>query len=384
MKIIINTISTKKHAGGAFQIAINFLLKSLEDKSVEWYYFTSTDVDELIGDKFLHLKGDRYHVFPTQPDFLGSYRRVQKEVFVLEKYIKPNIVYSITAPSYLRFQTREVMRFTNPWVTHPNKYSWSMYGNVARIKQRLYCLIQRVLMKNAYAFITQTETTKRGIIRITGLPSIKVCVVNNVLPNIFKTLDTTEIRNLEWIDVACVGAPIPHKNFDILPNLLIELEKLGIHNVRFHTTIPSDSALLSRIMNVLRDRNIENHIINHGRISQEQLGEVYSRCQFCFLPTLLEVFSASMIEAMYYRLPIVATNFEFNSDVLGDSCLYYEPKNATDAAHQFEKLIKDEKLQEQCKVKMQKILSDYDDYAVHFESIKKFLIDTSEIGGVNT
>ena len=30
MKVIVNTISTKKNAGGAFQISQNFLLKSLE------------------------------------------------------------------------------------------------------------------------------------------------------------------------------------------------------------------------------------------------------------------------------------------------------------------------------------------------------------------
>lgn len=65
---------------------------------------------------------------------------------------------------------------------------------------------------------------------------------------------------------------------------------------------------------------------NYGRISQKELGAMYQRCQLCYLPTLLEVFSASTVEAMYFNLPIVATNFSFNTEVLADSSLYYEPK----------------------------------------------------------
>ena len=69
MKILINTITTKKHAGGAFQISQNFMLRSLEDTDVDWFYITSQDVDDAVGNRFQHLRGSRYFVFPTQPDF---------------------------------------------------------------------------------------------------------------------------------------------------------------------------------------------------------------------------------------------------------------------------------------------------------------------------
>lgn len=88
MKILINTISTKKHSGGAFQISQNFMLKSLEHSDVEWYYVASQDLDDAIGDKFAHLKGERYFIFPTQPDFKGSYNRVKKELAKLEDKIQ--------------------------------------------------------------------------------------------------------------------------------------------------------------------------------------------------------------------------------------------------------------------------------------------------------
>lgn len=378
MKILINTISTKKHSGGAFQISQNFMLKSLEHSDVEWYYVASQDLDDAIGDKFAHLKGVRYFVFPTQPDFKGSYNRVKKELAKLEANILPDVVYSITAPSYFSFKTTEVMRFTNPLVTHPNKYSWSMLPFLEKMKTKLYCFNQVRLMKKARYFITQTETTKQGILRITGLPNDHCKVVNNVLPGVFKTMNNTPIVEDDWINVACVGNPVPHKNFDIVPDVIAELVAKGINNVRFHLTIPKGHPMEEVVIGRIEKMNLKEHAINHGRVTQKELGEMYRRCQLCFLPTLLEVFSASTVEAMYFNLPIIATDFPFNTEVLADACLYYEPKNAKDAANQFAKMIVDKELQTTMRERMARQLAIYGDYDAHFNAIKDYLVKVAK------
>lgn len=378
MKILINTISTKKHAGGAFQISQNFMLKSLEHSDVEWFHITSQDVDDAIGENFAHLKGTHYFVFPTQPDFRGSYKRIKKLVAELEAKIQPDVVYSITAPSYFTFRTREVMRFTNPWVTHPNKYSWSTLPLKTKLNYFLYGLNQKRLMRAAYAFVTQTETTKEGIMRITGRPTDKVKVVNNVLPGVFKTLNKTPLVEDNWINIACVGNPVPHKNFDIIPYVIDELAKIGLDHVRFHTTIPSNSPMSQIVVTKTEEMGYHNRVINHGRITQQELAEMYRRCQFCFLPTLLEVFSASTLEAMYFNLPIVATDFPFNTEVLADACLYYEPKNPKDAAAKFAKMISDKDLQSTMCERMQRQLAIYGDYDAHFNAIKEYLIQVAK------
>ena len=377
MKILINTISTKKHAGGAFQISQNFMLKSLEHSEVEWYHITSQDVDDAIGYKFAHLRGTRYFVFPTQPDFCGTYKQVKKQVAELEAKIQPDVVYSITAPSYFTFRTREVMRFTNPWVTHPNKYSWSMVSLFDKLKTRLYCLNQIRLMKKARYFITQTETTKQGILRITGLPKENVKVVNNVLPAAFNGMDNSPIEDGDGFNVACVGNPVPHKNFDIVPDVAAELKRMGVDGVRFHLTIPNGHVMEKVINDKAVRLGVKECIVNHGRVTQKELGEMYRRCQFCFLPTLLEVFSASTVEAMYFNLPIVATDFPFNTEVLADSCLYYEPKNAKEAADKFARMIADKELRATMRERMARQLSIYGNYDAHFNAIKEFLIEVA-------
>lgn len=371
MRVLVNTLSTKKHSGGAYQIAYNFIVKSQEHKEIEWVYVVSNDLDEILPEA---LKKNRYYyVFPTQPDFKHSYKRVKKVLAELEEQLKPDVVYSITAPSYFTFKAPEVMRFTNPWLTHPNKYAWSVLPLKTKIRYFLYGLNQKRLMKKANFFITQTETCAEGIKRITLVPKEQVKVVNNVLPAVFKSMGNTPIIENNYINIACVGAATTHKNFDIIPDVLLELKKNGLKDVRIHTTLPPDDGIYVVIINRLRAYGIEDMYINHGRVSQHQLGEIYRRCQFCFLPSLLEVFSASTVEAMYYQLPIVATDFDFNREVMDDACLYYEPMNPTDAASKLALLINNNELQMEYKEKMKERLNLYGDYDQHFNDICEFL-----------
>lgn len=373
MIILINALSTKRHAGGAYQIAYNFILETVAHPEFDWYYVVSADLDEALPDR---IKIDsHYYSFPTQPDFLHSYFRVKKELQILECRIKPNVVYSITAPSYFSFNSLEVMRFTMPWVTHPNKYSWSVLTVKEKFKMSLYCWNQRRMIRKSVYFITQSETTRQGIIRITGTNPENVKVVPNVLPSVYLKVDDTPIpSDGEWINIACVGNATAHKNFEIIPDVLAGMRDRGISNVRFHVTLPENTAVWRRIQALMKSRCIEDGIVNHGRISQIELAEMYRKCQLCFLPTLLEVFSASTVEAMYFHLPTVATDFDFNHEVMDDSCLYYSPKNAEQAVNCITRLINDEQLRNDLIKKMEQRLKLFGDYEKHFIAIMDFLM----------
>ena len=119
---------------------------------------------------------------------------------------------------------------------------------------------------------------------------------------------------------------------------------------------------------------MKDNVVTHGRCSQIELAEMYRHCQLCFLPTLLEVFSASTLEAMYFHLPIVATDFDFNREVMDDAALYYEPKNARKAAERIKEYIDNPTLQQEMKQKMENRLTLFSDYDKHFNDILDFLM----------
>ena len=55
------------------------------------------------------------------------------------------------------------MRFTNPWVAHPNQYAWSVLSTKERVKMKAYCRLQRHLIKKAHFFVTQTDDVKNSL-----------------------------------------------------------------------------------------------------------------------------------------------------------------------------------------------------------------------------
>lgn len=376
MRIAVNTISTKKGAGGAYQIAYNFLMETLKHQDdVDWLYITSADVDELVGNEFGLMRGKKYFVFPTQPDFGGTYGTVKKELSKWEKDYSPDVIYTISSPCYFTFKTPEVMRFANAWVTNPNKYAWQAMPFKAWLRMKLYRINQLRMLRKAKYIITQSNTVGKGLVKLLDLPEENVKVVPNVLPKVFYSVPINKVLDQKYIDVSCVAAPFPHKNLIIIPKVLRVLkEKHGITNIRIHMTIPEDDTTFAKIISECKEYGVEASVVNHGRCSQKQLGEIYNSCSICFLPTLLETFSATSLEAMYFRLNIVATDFEFNREVIKDAGLYYRPDDAEDAADKIAILIENETLSNELQEKLKERLSVYNDYGKHFDAIKEFLL----------
>lgn len=378
MKILINVVNAR-NIGGGFQVVFNFMLKTQEytRPDVEWYYAVSERLDSLLGDDFKRrVRENHYYVFPNQPDFRGTYRRVKRELRELEYSIEPDVIFSPLSPGYFFFKHKEVMRFANAWSTNANTYAWRTLPIRPKMRAKVYNIMQRALLRKAKYIITQTETVKGGLLRVTGLPENRVKVVPNVLPAILQDIDPTPLDiESRWVNVAAVGGQMPHKNLEIIPEVLLILkDKYQLSNVRFHTTLPAESGVWWRIENGLKEYGLEDNVTNHGSLTLLDLADLYRHCRFCFLPTVLETFSASTIEAMYFDLKTVASNLPFNTEVMKDASLYFEPMNAEAAAEKLALVISDKSIQEDLSAKMKDRLKNYIDFRKYFDDTVDFLI----------
>lgn len=378
MKILINVVNAR-NIGGGFQVVFNFILKTQEftRPDVDWYYAVSERLDSFLTEDFkAKVKKDHYFVYPDQPDFKGTYRRVKRELRELENKIDPEVVYSPLSPGYFFFKHKEVMRFANAWSTNATSYAWKTLPFKPKMRTKIYNIMQRALLRKAEYIITQTETVRGGLLRVTGLPENRVFVVPNVLPAVLQDIDPTPLKaDINWIDVAAVGGQMPHKNLEIIPEVLRVLkEKYQLTNVRFHTTLPPDSGVWWRIDNRLSQYGLKENVVNHGNMRLSDLAEMYRHCRFCFLPTVLETFSASTIEAMYFDLKTVASDLSFNKEVMQDACLYFDPMNAESAAEKLAQVISDQALQSYLSVTMKARLKNYTDFRKYYDDTVDFLV----------
>ena len=124
-----------------------------------------------------------------------------------------------------------------------------------------------------------------------------------------------------------------HKGFPELLRLLVELRRHLDYTL--FTTIGEESpALLCSIRTQLESLGVQNNVIFTGQIPQQEMGELYKRCDLMIYSSLLESFGYSMVEALGHELPIVAADTPVNREICGCAALYYSPSNPAAGAAQ--------------------------------------------------
>ena len=84
--------------------------------------------------------------------------------------------------------------------------------------------------------------------------------------------------------------------------------------------------------NLLRsidEHQLSSSILNVGPLKQQDLFGYYRHCQALFLPTLLESFSGTYLEAMQFGSPILTSDLDFARQICGDVAMYFDPWNVS-------------------------------------------------------
>lgn len=378
MRYILNAIIAKKSGVGGFQISCNFARAALKDRRTDWHLVVSEDVGDFIRPEFNQtLFNERVHVFPTQPEH-HTYFSVRKHLRILIDELKPNVVYSILAPSYFFFDYPEVMRCCNAWDLIPMSHPvFKVVNRSHALRMKLKAQLIIYLMRRTKYFITQTEEAKKGICRVTQTSKNNVCVVPNVLISTFATAPKEPIAH-EGFNIVFVGAPAPHKNINILPEVArILSDKYKCNDIRFVTTFDNNAIQVTRLVEKFFEYGIEDMWLNIGRKSQKELVDIYRTVDMGFFPSLLETFSATLLEYMCFGLPTVISDMTFNTEVMGDAALTYPPFDAESAADQIFKIYNNKTLQENLRRKGFNQLQKFADFDKYYNDTLFFLTEVA-------
>ena len=59
------------------------------------------------------------------------------------------------------------------------------------------------------------------------------------------------------------------------------------------------------------------------------------------MPSLLESFSGTYVEAMYYRIPIFTSGLDFAREVCGEGATYFDPHDPDDILEKIERVFRE-------------------------------------------
>lgn len=123
----------------------------------------------------------------------------------------------------------------------------------------------------------------------------------------------------------CLTKYYAHKNLEVLDRMFRECGE-GLENVTILLTIRAeDHPLAGRFIAGLADARVRGHLVNVGQVGQQELAAYFRHSAGLILPTLLESFSGTYLEAMQFERPVLTSDLDFARDVCGPAARYFDP-----------------------------------------------------------
>jgi len=340
MRVLVN--ATTCVVGGGVQVAATFVSHALRDpNSVEFLFAVSPQVKNNLNTD--DQQDARLVEISPSPARLRKGRKSRTKLIGLEEQFKPDVVFTVFGPAYVKFSSTHICGFADPWVTHRSKIALSILPSFRRLHVLAVCLYKQWSLSPKDYYWVEAEVARRGLVRLLGIPPSKIKVIPNTYADVFRQPVSDPItREDNSVKVLTIAAPYPHKNLLIIPEVASILRKREADRLyRFIVTLPHEDHEVQRFWAKAKRLGVENVIKNAGKLSLQECPKWYASSDIVFLPTLLETFSATYLEAMVMGKPIVTTDLDFAHDICGDAAAYYLPLSAYAAAETIRKVATD-------------------------------------------
>lgn len=252
---------------------------------------------------------------------LPSLIRKHKPDFVLSL---GNIAVPTSRPQFLLIQ--------QSYLAYPDTVLWQ---RLRENDKKFYFYISNMVrliaanLKYADVYGVQTEVIRERLHRYYKIPLKDICVVPNAIS--FTTGDHKPGLPLpadkEDIKLLFLSKYYPHKNYEILYEVGKEIVKRNLPVKITVTLDANESESAAAFLENIRSMQLDKVIVNAGNVKLENISSIYAAHHGLFLPTLLESYSGSYVEAMHFEKPVFTSDMDFAHEVCKDAAYYFDPLN---------------------------------------------------------
>lgn len=336
MKLIID--NSNLFAGGGLQVAASFLrdLKNMKIQN-DFHVIQSVNCANVIGKEVFPDNFTFYNL--TKAEEKSKTKRI-KVVRKIEDMLKPDCIFTLFGPSYHKSKFPKLVGFAIPFIIYPN----SPFFEKISLKEKIYYKLLAILKTYSFkkfsdALVFETENARKIFIERENYTKDSFTVGNTLNEIFLKSENWVDVENIppDSCNILFLTANYPHKNMQIIPEVIAILkDKFRLTNFKFLITLNKSD------LNFPEQHN--ENIVYLGKVDLEKIPSLYKKSNIIFIPTLLEVFSATYLEAMLMKKPIIASDLGFSRDICGDSAYFCEPINAESYANGIFTLMNDENL----------------------------------------
>ena len=209
------------------------------------------------------------------------------------------------------------------------------------IKGKVRWLLQKKQLQSARALITDSEASKKDIVKFVDISAGKVHVVYLAADKIFKTKKSANKFSLPDKFVLYVGDVNYNKNLPLLAQTCLSLNfplvvvgKQAIDK-NFNRNHPENQDLIK--FQALAAANPQK-IITLGYVKTEDLVAIYNLATVFAQPSLAEGFGLPVLEAFACGCPVITSSNTSLAEISGQAALLINPRDQSQLAYALKSL----------------------------------------------
>jgi glycosyltransferase involved in cell wall biosynthesis len=287
------------------------------------------------------------------PEFLSG-------TLVLPRSMRLGVIRRVAAPFYMAWKGFDLLHFPS----EPDLYL--LRSGRARIVVTIHGLASirlpadlheklprraqikyRHLLEASDHIITVSESSKRDIIDVYGVPSEKITVVYNGIDEVFN-LEADELPKIDTGDrpyLLSVCALLAKKNVRAIVLALAALKERGLPHRLVHIGPPGPAQ--EAIEAEVRRFNLRTDVEFKGYVSKDELAAYYHSADALLFPSFHEGFGIPIVEAMASGCPVVTSTAFSMPEIAGDAALLVDPYNVESLISVTHRLLTNRSLREE-------------------------------------
>jgi len=326
----ITIVAHALSAGGGISVGRNLIL-SLQQKltDVEYQIFMPADLG--YEKSIVNPEKTEVHLFKKQKNL---FTRFWYDFSFLEKQIsqfKPDLVICLGNRGVEYRGAKQFLLCHDAHLFYPVKF----YERETRKKKLVKWFQQRRFakdLKNTDTLFLQTEVAAKRIVDMFAYKGKTVILPNAVsveVKDASVSPDAPELINQQAtkFKLFYLTRYYPHKNIELLIELFDKYRDQLVNVCLYLTIEESQHPLAKKLLSDIKHLELGDYIINVGPLAQAELPTYFSHVDALVMPTTLESFSGTYLEAMSFSCPVLTSDLDFAKAICGDAALYFDPWN---------------------------------------------------------
>ena len=313
---------TTTHSGGGLKNAVSLIKHTFNQSlpNIRFFYYVSQSVNDSIDS---HAIDNTYswNIFSNPSRSLSARRKLEGQIYK----DKIDLLYSMNGPAYIESPAKHVLGISNPGIIYASFKDLCFGVSLPTAIFKYFRLaLKKFAATKADHFFLQTATSRSLFCERFRISPNLTSVVPNACDHFYQNyskqkndiIQSKSLGRLEHLRsqnnakiIFFPAASYPHKGFKYLVPIVESLLQGNYldYKLYFILTVPHESCEYLKLIRALSPES-KQYIVNIGPYRNKFLPFIMRSVDYVFVPSQLEIFSASYLEAFLFKKPLIVSD----------------------------------------------------------------------------